>query len=73
MMEIENKSILFSRPRYEIHSLQFKSDGAIHRMQIEGPAPGNWFGVAFISWTDPNNERIEQQGELNRWLLLMSL
>lgn len=31
-------------------------------MTVDGPHPGNWFGVAFISWTDPNNERIEQQG-----------
>lgn len=49
--------------RFEIHSLQFKSDGIVHRMQIEGPKPGNWFGVAFISFSDPNNERIEQQGK----------
>jgi hypothetical protein len=31
-------------------------------MTVDGPKAGNWFGVAFISWTDPNNERIEQQG-----------
>ncbi|XP_070504213.1 uncharacterized protein [Chironomus tepperi] len=31
-------------------------------MTIDGPQPDNWFAVAFISWTDPNNDRIEQQG-----------
>lgn len=35
----------------------------MRRMTVDGPQPGNWFAVAFISWTDPNNERIEQQGE----------
>jgi hypothetical protein len=34
-------------------------------MMIPEPYPGNWFAVAFISWTDPNNERIEQQGKYN--------
>lgn len=29
---------------------------------IEGPVPGNWFVVAFKNWTNPNNDRIEQQG-----------
>ncbi|XP_058812384.1 uncharacterized protein LOC131676953 [Topomyia yanbarensis] len=48
--------------RFEIHNLQFKSDSITRRLSIDGPHPGNWFAVAFISWTDPNNERIEQQG-----------
>ncbi|XP_055644134.1 uncharacterized protein LOC129780168 [Toxorhynchites rutilus septentrionalis] len=48
--------------RFEIHHLQFKSDSITRRLSIDGPHPGNWFAVAFISWTDPNNERIEQQG-----------
>lgn len=48
--------------RFDIYTLQFKSDGVTRRQTIEGPHPGNWFGVAFITWTDPNNERIEQQG-----------
>uniref|UniRef100_A0A336KYA0 CSON002056 protein n=1 Tax=Culicoides sonorensis TaxID=179676 RepID=A0A336KYA0_CULSO len=34
----------------------------MRRLNIEGPKFGNWFGIGFISWTDPNNERIEQQG-----------
>lgn len=34
-------------------------------MTIDGPQPDNWFAVAFISWTDPNNDRIEQQGNYN--------
>lgn len=37
----------------------------MRRMTVDGPQPGNWFAVAFITWTDPNNERIEQQGKIN--------
>lgn len=57
-----NKKIVLCIHRYEIYTLQFKSDGVTRRMTIDGPQPDNWFAVAFISWTDPNNDRIEQQG-----------
>ncbi|XP_055524828.1 uncharacterized protein LOC129718259 [Wyeomyia smithii] len=56
------KHFLRTDERFEIHNLQFKSDSITRRLSIDGPHPGNWFAVAFISWTDPNNERIEQQG-----------
>ncbi|XP_062536012.1 uncharacterized protein LOC134205102 [Armigeres subalbatus] len=56
------KHFLSADERFEIHNLQFKSDSITRRLSIDGPHPGNWFAVAFISWTDPNNERIEQQG-----------
>lgn len=48
--------------RFKIYDLQFISDEQQHRINIQGPEIGSWFAVAFISWTDPNNERIEQQG-----------
>lgn len=51
------------RHRFEIYNLQFKSDGSMRRLSIDGPNTGDWFAVAFISWTDPNNDRIEQQGK----------
>lgn len=43
--------------------MQFKSDGSMRRLSIDGPNAGDWYAVAFISWTDPNNDRIEQQGK----------
>lgn len=43
--------------------MQFKSDGSMKRLSIDGPNTGDWYAVAFISWTDPNNDRIEQQGK----------
>lgn len=38
------------------------SDESRKDVQIDGPDPGNWFVIAFKNWTDPNNDRIEQQG-----------
>lgn len=35
----------------------------MRRLSIDGPHFGDWFAVAFISWTDPKIDRIEQQGE----------
>lgn len=35
----------------------------MRRLSIDGPHMGDWFAVAFISWTDPKIDRIEQQGK----------
>uniref|UniRef100_A0A1L8D9Q3 EGF-like domain-containing protein n=2 Tax=Nyssomyia neivai TaxID=330878 RepID=A0A1L8D9Q3_9DIPT len=56
------RHFLSADQRFQIYDLQFKSDSTTKRLNVDGPQPGNWFAVAFISWTDPNNDRIEQQG-----------
>ncbi|XP_055923010.1 uncharacterized protein LOC129953695 [Eupeodes corollae] len=56
------RNFLNADQRFKIYDLQFKSDGKQQRITVEGPQMGNWFAVAFLSWTDPNNDRIEQQG-----------
>ncbi|XP_017873944.1 PREDICTED: uncharacterized protein LOC108621256 [Drosophila arizonae] len=56
------KYFLSSDERYKVYSLQFQSDQKRHRIDIPGPQLGSWFAIAFVSWTDPNNDRIEQQG-----------
>ncbi|GAB0087524.1 uncharacterized protein DMENIID0001_018410 [Sergentomyia squamirostris] len=56
------RHFLSADQRFPIYDLQFKSDSTTKRLNVDGPQPGNWFAVAFISWTDPNNDRIEQQG-----------
>lgn len=38
------------------------SDESAKEIIIRGPIPGNWFVIAFKNWTNPNNDRIEQQG-----------
>ncbi|XP_046866091.1 uncharacterized protein LOC26529325 [Drosophila willistoni] len=56
------KHFLSSEQRFEIYNLQFQSNEQEQRIKVNGPYIGNWFAVAFVSWTDPNNDRIEQQG-----------
>lgn len=56
------RNFLNADQRFRIYDLQFKSDGKQQRITVDGPQMGNWFAVAFLSWTDPNNDRIEQQG-----------
>ncbi|KAH8312490.1 hypothetical protein KR044_011029 [Drosophila immigrans] len=56
------KNFLSSDQRFKIYNLQFQSNEQQQRIDIQGPQTGSWFAVAFISWTDPNNDRIEQQG-----------
>ncbi|XP_037807634.1 uncharacterized protein LOC119601033 [Lucilia sericata] len=56
------RNFLSADERFKIYNLQFQSDEMQQRITVDGPQVGNWFAVAFISWTDPNNDRIEQQG-----------
>ncbi|XP_052846194.1 uncharacterized protein LOC128258562 [Drosophila gunungcola] len=56
------KNFFTKDQRFKVYDLQFLSDEQQQRITIEGPHVGNWFAVAFVSWSDPNNDRIEQQG-----------
>ncbi|KAH8363366.1 hypothetical protein KR084_009074 [Drosophila pseudotakahashii] len=56
------KNFFTTDQRFKVYDLQFLSDEQQQRITIEGPHIGNWFTVAFVSWSDPNNDRIEQQG-----------
>ncbi|KAL1400180.1 hypothetical protein pipiens_007652 [Culex pipiens pipiens] len=51
------KHFLSADERFEIHNLQFKSDSVTRRLSIDGPHPGNWFAVAFISCQDRPQQR----------------
>lgn len=48
------------RRRY--YSLAMQSNGDQHMIKIDAPPPGDWYAIAFRSWTDPNNGKITQQG-----------
>nr|XP_046479963.1 post-GPI attachment to proteins factor 6-like isoform X1 [Neodiprion pinetum] len=48
--------------RFPHHSLFFTSDGTQQVQNITAPVPGDWFAIAFRSWSDPNDGKIEQQG-----------
>lgn len=48
--------------RNKIISLKIESDGSNSSIVISNPTPGEWFALAFVSWTDPKSDKIEQQG-----------
>ncbi|XP_069682298.1 transmembrane protein 8B isoform X2 [Periplaneta americana] len=48
--------------RVPIYSAEFQSDGVPMILNVSSPVPGDWFAVAFLSYTDPNNDQILQQG-----------
>lgn len=45
------------------YTLLFASDGTQQVQNISAPIPGDWFAIAFRSWSDPNSEKIGQQGK----------
>lgn len=48
--------------RNEIYSLKMQSDDETTNFTLLSPTPGEWFALAFVSWTDPKSDKIEQQG-----------
>ncbi|XP_076235241.1 transmembrane protein 8B [Calliopsis andreniformis] len=48
------------RRRY--YTLNMESTGDEYMIRIEAPAPGDWYAIAFRSWSDPDNGKITQQG-----------
>lgn len=46
------------------YSLDMESNGDEYRIEIEAPSPADWYAIAFRSWSDPDNGKITQQGEL---------
>ncbi|KOC61960.1 Transmembrane protein 8A, partial [Habropoda laboriosa] len=47
------------RPYY---SLDMESNGDEYMIKIDAPSPGDWYAIAFRSWSDPDNGKITQQG-----------
>ncbi|KAF7396661.1 hypothetical protein HZH66_007523 [Vespula vulgaris] len=48
--------------RRKYYALNMQSNGDEHMINIESPIPGDWYIIAFRSWTDPNSDKIKQQG-----------
>ena len=42
--------------------MSMSSAGDEYLMRVSTPAAGDWFAIAFRSWTDPDSEQITQQG-----------
>lgn len=49
-----------SRP--DVYNLEIKSDKTPHYVNLTSPIPGTYYAATFISWTDPTNAAITQQG-----------
>ena len=52
--------VLKERRRY--YSLEISSNGDEHHVRIDAPPPGDWYVIAFRSWSDPDSGKITQQG-----------
>ncbi|KAG7200198.1 hypothetical protein KM043_000630 [Ampulex compressa] len=50
------------RGRRRYYSLDLKSNNDQHVIKIDAPPPGDWYAIAFRSWTDPDSGKITQQG-----------
>nr|CAD7414452.1 unnamed protein product [Timema poppensis] len=48
--------------RVPIYNVTFRSDSVEKTVNIVNPMPGDWFAVTFLSYTDPNDDQILQQG-----------
>ncbi|XP_017877857.1 transmembrane protein 8B-like [Ceratina calcarata] len=52
--------LMKGRRRY--YSLNMESNGDEYMIRIDAPEPGDWYTIAFRSWSDPENGKITQQG-----------
>ncbi|XP_033323821.1 post-GPI attachment to proteins factor 6 [Megalopta genalis] len=52
--------LMQGRRRY--YALNMESNGDEYEIRIHAPAPGDWYAIAFRSWSDPDNGKITQQG-----------
>lgn len=48
--------------RVPMYNAEFQSNNVPVILNVTSPVPGDWFAVAFLSYTDPNNDQILQQG-----------
>lgn len=51
-----------SRPAMQ--ELVLQTDVTSNYINLTSPTPGDWFALAFISWSDPNKDRIQQEGNI---------
>lgn len=54
--------LMEAKNRRQHHSLEMQSNGEQYMIKIEAPSAGDWYAIAFRSWTDPEEGKIKQQG-----------
>jgi anthranilate/para-aminobenzoate synthase component II len=61
--------LMETEKRRRYYSLRMQSDSEENVIKIEAPPPGDWYAIAFRSWTDPDKGKIKQQGRCNKSIL----
>ncbi|XP_071562180.1 post-GPI attachment to proteins factor 6 [Temnothorax nylanderi] len=54
--------LMETKNRRRHYSLEMQSNGEQYMIKIEAPSAGDWYAIAFRSWTDPEEGKIKQQG-----------
>lgn len=54
--------LMDAKKRRRHYSLEMQSNGEQYIIKIEAPSAGDWYAIAFRSWTDPEDGKIKQQG-----------
>lgn len=57
--------LMEAKKRRRHYSLEMQSNGEQYMIKIEAPSAGDWYAIAFRSWTDPDSGKIKQQGREN--------
>jgi hypothetical protein len=57
--------------RVPMYNAEFQSNDVPVVLNVTSPVPGDWFAVAFLSYTDPNDDQILQQGLLPNCAAMM--
>jgi len=55
--------LMETKKRRRHYSLKMQSNGEQYVIKIDAPSAGDWYAIAFRSWTDPEDGKIKQQGE----------
>lgn len=54
--------LMETKNRRRHYNLEMQSNGEQYIIKIEAPSAGDWYAIAFRSWTDPEEGKIKQQG-----------
>jgi len=55
-----------TKKRRQHYSLKMQSNDEQYVIKIDAPSAGDWYAIAFRSWTDPEDGKIKQQGRRKR-------
>lgn len=62
-----------TKHRRRHYSLEMQSNGEQYIIKIEAPSAGDWYAIAFRSWTDPEEGKIKQQGREKQFIIIKEI